>query len=48
MTLSDMRGRIRAEFVGTSTCTHLNDTLRCLGDIGALIDLWEQPSEVSV
>src|SRR5262249_33136978 len=39
MTLSDMRSRIRAEFVGTSTCTHLNDTLRAIADLDALLDL---------
>jgi hypothetical protein len=39
MTLSDMRDRIRGEFVGTSTCTHLNDTLRALADLDALLDL---------
>lgn len=39
MTLSEMRERIRGEFVGTSTCTHLNDTLRCIADLDALLDL---------
>ena len=39
MSLSDMRARIRTEFVGTSTCTHLNDTLRELADLDALLDL---------
>ncbi|MFI5506822.1 DUF2889 domain-containing protein [Mycobacterium sp. NPDC051804] len=39
MTLPDMRDRIRGEFVGTSTCTHLNDTLRCVADLDALLDL---------
>jgi len=39
MSLSDMRARIRTEFVGTSTCTHLNDTLRALADLDALLDL---------
>ncbi len=39
MTLSDLRARIRNEFVGTSTCTHLNDTLRAIGDLDALLDL---------
>ena len=39
MTLSELRGRIRGEFVGTSTCTHLNDTLRAIGDLDALLDL---------
>jgi hypothetical protein len=39
MGLTELRGRIRAEFVGTSTCTHLNDTLRAIGDLDALLDL---------
>ena len=39
MTLAAMRERIRGEFVGTSTCTHLNDTLRCVADLDALLDL---------
>jgi hypothetical protein len=39
MSLSDMRSRIRTEFVGTSTCTHLNDTLRAVADLDALLDL---------
>jgi hypothetical protein len=39
MTLAEMRGRIRGEFVGTTTCTHLNDTLRCIADLDALLDL---------
>ncbi|MDA4110022.1 DUF2889 domain-containing protein [Mycolicibacterium holsaticum] len=37
--LTELRGRIRGEFVGTSTCTHLNDTLRAIGDLDALFDL---------
>jgi hypothetical protein len=39
MTLSELRGRIRGEFVGTSTCTHLNDTLRAIADLDVLLDL---------
>lgn len=39
MTLRELRGRIRGEFVGSSTCTHLNDTLRALADLDALLDL---------
>jgi hypothetical protein len=39
MSLSDIRTRVRAEFVGTSTCTHLNDTLRAIADLDALLDL---------
>jgi hypothetical protein len=39
MTLSAMRDRVRAEFVGISTCTHLNDTLRAIADLDALSDL---------
>ena len=32
----DLRTRIRADFVGASTCTHLNDMLRALEDVAAL------------
>jgi hypothetical protein len=32
----DLRERIRAEFVGPTTCTHLNDMLRALADVGGL------------
>jgi hypothetical protein len=35
-TLDDLRTRIRADFVGAATCTHLNDALRALEDVGAL------------
>jgi hypothetical protein len=38
MPIAELRNRIRTEFVGISTCTHLNDTLRSLGDLDALID----------
>ena len=34
--LDDLRARIRAEFVGATTCTHLNDMLRALADVGLL------------
>jgi hypothetical protein len=34
--LDDLRTRIRGEFVGATTCTHLNDMLRALADVGAL------------
>jgi hypothetical protein len=36
MELSTLRPVIRHEFVGRSTCTHLNDSLRSLADISAL------------
>jgi hypothetical protein len=39
MTLAQMRDRIRGEFVGTGTCTHLNDTLRAVADLDALLEL---------
>jgi hypothetical protein len=39
MSLSELRDRVRGEFVGTSTCTHLNDTLRAIADLDALMDL---------
>ena len=37
MPLSEVRSRVRAELKGTATCTHLNDLLRSLGDVTALI-----------
>ncbi|QLL09722.1 DUF2889 domain-containing protein [Mycobacterium vicinigordonae] len=39
MTLTELRDRVRGEFVGTSTCTHLNDTLRTIADLDALLNL---------
>jgi hypothetical protein len=36
MDLSALRTRVRKEFVGRSTCTHLNDSLRSLADVTAL------------
>jgi hypothetical protein len=37
MPIAELRTRVRREFTGTSTCTHLNDTLRSLGDLEALV-----------
>lgn len=37
MTIAEIRDRVRGEFVGTGTCTHLNDTLRAIGDLEALL-----------
>ena len=34
--LDDLRARIRTEFVGATTCTHLNDMMRALADVGLL------------
>jgi hypothetical protein len=36
--IDDLRSHVREDFVGTSTCTHLNDTLRSLTDLGPLLD----------
>jgi hypothetical protein len=35
--VEDLRAWGRANLRGTSTCTHLNDTLRGMADVGALI-----------
>jgi hypothetical protein len=35
-TLASLRAGVRAEFLGASTCTHLNDTFRALADVGVL------------
>lgn len=42
--LSDLRPWVRATFVGTSTCTHLNDVLRGLADVDHLVDLLDDLS----
>ncbi len=36
-TFDDLRLRVRRELVGTASCTHLNDMLRSLADLGALL-----------
>jgi hypothetical protein len=36
--LGDLRRRVRDTFVGPRTCTHLNDVLRSLQDVPALVD----------
>ncbi|MGO8870093.1 MAG: DUF2889 domain-containing protein [Acidimicrobiales bacterium] len=37
--LADLRPEVRAEFVGTSTCTHLNDTFRFLSDLLPMVEI---------
>lgn len=39
--VDEIPGLVKEEFRGTSTCTHLNDLLRTLGDVGALLDALE-------
>ena len=34
-----LRGAVQRSFIGTSTCTHLNDTLRALADVPYLVAL---------
>jgi len=34
--LDSLRAGVRAEFLGATTCTHLNDMLRALADVGLL------------
>jgi len=37
--LAELRDHVRRTFTGTSTCTHLNDTLRALQDVPSLLGL---------
>jgi len=37
MRTGELRTRVRRELTGASTCTHLNDTLRSLGDVEVLV-----------
>jgi len=39
MRLAQLRAHVAASFTGTSTCTHLNDALRALGDLDVLIGI---------
>jgi len=39
LSVGGLRRSVRDDFVGPSTCTHLNDTLRSLEDVGALLRL---------
>jgi hypothetical protein len=36
--LPELRDRVLAELRGTAGCTHLNDALRALADVPALVD----------
>lgn len=36
VSVDEIPARVRRDLVGTTTCTHLNSTLRCLADVGAL------------
>jgi hypothetical protein len=38
MPADGLRRAVKSAFTGPSTCTHLNDTLRSLEDVGALLD----------
>jgi hypothetical protein len=41
VSVDGLRRRVRDEFSGVGTCTHLNDTLRALEDVSALIAVLE-------
>lgn len=45
--LDHLRAYIRANFTGVSTCTHLNDTLRSLQDIPALLELLDEDALIT-
>jgi hypothetical protein len=44
MTLAELHFRVRKELYGTSTCTHLNDLLRNVGDAESLIGRLRRPA----
>jgi Protein of unknown function (DUF2889) len=39
LTVNELRRTVRSEFVGRTTCTHLNDTFRAMADVGGLLKL---------
>ncbi|GAB2483501.1 DUF2889 domain-containing protein [Jatrophihabitans fulvus] len=45
--VTELRSWVRAELVGTSTCTHLNDALRSLQDVAALASALDGPAAPS-
>jgi hypothetical protein len=44
MGIDELRARVRNELVGTTTCTHLNDTLRAIADVGPLLAELGEPA----
>jgi hypothetical protein len=42
--VDELRDVVRREFMGTSTCTHLNDLLRSLADLRVLVELSAVPN----
>jgi hypothetical protein len=44
MRLAELRTWVRREMTGASTCTHLNDTLRSLGDVTTLVSVVDEGS----
>jgi hypothetical protein len=42
--LDSLRSGVRAEFLGATTCTHLNDMLRALADVGVLAAQLARPA----
>lgn len=42
LSVAELRARVRREFTGITTCTHLNDLLRSLSDVGALATALER------
>jgi hypothetical protein len=44
MAVNRLRPQVRAELVGPTTCTHLNDTLRGIEDVPALAALLPEPT----
>jgi hypothetical protein len=40
--VAGLRQRVRSDFTGVGTCTHLNDTLRSLEDVTALVNVLQE------
>jgi hypothetical protein len=45
--LDELRRRVHRELTGVGSCTHLNDTLRSLADLDALVDLVSDPTRTA-
>ncbi|MFN8019352.1 MAG: DUF2889 domain-containing protein [Acidimicrobiales bacterium] len=47
LTVEEVADRVRADFTGTSTCSHLNDQLRSLAGLAALLPALPKADEGS-
>ena len=40
--VGDVARLVQDSFTGPTTCTHLNDTFRTMGDLATLLGVWQE------